>query len=173
MKRIKQFVILVAILGITFLVWSQSYTFNVAKATAHLTAHGRDKSIHCCAWYTMRALQAGGCPAIILPAQWYRYFMPLVRFEEIEVAGYTPQAGDIVVFERPKGRSWKKISQWWGHVAMYNGEQWISDFKQKRMNPYKTNVPYRIYRYKSAAVNSQNRKNGKAMVFFMQENLAE
>ena len=56
---------------------------------------------------------------------------------------------------------------------MYNGEQWISDFKQKRMNPYKTNVPYRIYRFKSAAVNSQNRKNGKVMVFFMQENLAE
>ena len=52
-----------------------------------------------------------------------------------------------IVFERPKGRSWKKISQWWGHVAMYNGEQWISDFKQKRMNPYKTNVPYRIYRF--------------------------
>jgi len=30
-----------------------------------------------------------------------------------------------------------------------------------------------VYWYKSAAVKSQNRKNGKAMVFFMQENLAE
>ena len=32
---------------------------------------------------------------------------------------------------------------------MYNGVQWISDFKQKEMNPYKKPVPYRIYRYKS------------------------
>ncbi len=30
---------------------------------------------------------------------------------------------------------------------MYNGVQWISDFKQKEMNPYKKPVPYRIYRY--------------------------
>lgn len=155
MKRIKHLAILAAILGITFIVWSQSYTFNVAKATTHLTAHGRDKSIHCCAWYTMRALQAGGCPAIILPAQWYRYFMPLVQFEEIEATGYTPQAGDVVVFERPKGRSWKKISQWWGHIAMYNGEQWISDFKQRRMNPYRTAVPHRIYRYKRKVLTSK------------------
>ena len=55
-----------------YAVWTQTYSFDAEKAITHLTEHGRDKSIHCCAWYTMRALQVGGCPAIILPAQWYK-----------------------------------------------------------------------------------------------------
>ncbi len=72
--------IFVALFASIYGLWCKSYSFNVEKATTHLTEYGRNKSIHCCAWYTMRALQAGGCPAIILPAQWYKYFMPLVQF---------------------------------------------------------------------------------------------
>lgn len=146
-KWLLRILVSLVILAIVFFAWTQTYTFNIEKATVHLTEHGRNKSIHCCAWYTMRALQAGGCPAIILPAQWYRYFMPLVQFKEIEQNGYHPKAGDVVVFERPSWKDWRKISQWWGHIAMYNGQQWISDFKQKQMNPYGRNVPYRIYRF--------------------------
>lgn len=131
-----------------YVIWTQCYKFNIDQATTYLTEQCRNKSIHCCAWYTMRALQAGGCPAIILPAQWYRYYMPLVQFKEIPKESYNPKKGDVVVFERPSGRSRKKISQWWGHIAMYNGRQWISDFKQKYMNPYGYDVPYRICRYK-------------------------
>lgn len=131
-----------------YAVWTQTYKFDAEKATNHLTEHGLDHSKHWCAWYTMRALQAGGCPAIILPAQWYRYYMPLVQFEEIPEKGYIPKKGDVVVFERPAGRDWKKISEWWGHVAMYNGEQWISDYKQGDKSPYRKKVPYRLYRYK-------------------------
>ena len=138
--------LLIVLIG--YAVWTQTYSFDAEKATAHLTEHGRDKSIHCCAWYTMRALQTGGCPAIILTAQWYKYYMPIVKFEEIPTKGYIPKKGDVVVFDRPAGKTWKKISQWWGHVAMYNGKQWISDFKQKNMNPYRKDVPYRVYRYK-------------------------
>ena len=130
-------------------IWTQTYSFDAEKASKYLNENGQEKSIHFCAWYTMRALQTGGCPAIILPAQWYRYFMPIVQFEEVKQEGYEPKKGDVVVFERPAWRSWKHISQWWGHIAMYNGEQWISDFKQKDMNPYKKPVPYRIYRYKN------------------------
>ena len=148
MTKIKKTLIGFSIIVTGYIVWTQCYKFNIDRATTYLTEHGRNKSIHCCAWYTMRALQVGGCPAIILPAQWYRYYMPLVQFKEIPKEGYNPQKGDVVVFERPSGRSWKKTSQWWGHIAMYNGEQWISDFKQKRMNPYKQDVPYRLYRSK-------------------------
>lgn len=147
MKKIRVLLSTLAFIIIVFVVWAQTYTFNIDKATAHLTEHGREKSIHCCAWYTMRALQAGGCPAIILPAQWYQYFMPLVQFEELKQVNYHPMAGDVVVFERPSWKNWSKISQWWGHVAMYNGKQWISDFKQKNMNPYRRDVPCRIFRY--------------------------
>ena len=136
------------ILLVGYAVWMQTYSFDAEKATTHLTEHGLDNSKHWCAWYTMRALQAGGCPAIILPAQWYKYYMPLVQFEEVPKKGYKAKKGDVVVFERPTWKDWKKISQWWGHVAMYNGKQWISDYKQNDMSPYGKVVPYRVYRYK-------------------------
>jgi hypothetical protein len=147
MRKTKKVFFVLSIVLAVYAVWTQTYHFNVEKATKHLTENGQEKSTHCCAWYTMRALQEGGCPAIILPAQWYRYFMPLVQFEEVPHDGYIPMKGDIVVFERPTWKSYRRISQWWGHIAMYNGVQWISDFKQKEMNPYKKPVPYRIYRY--------------------------
>lgn len=153
MTKTKKILIGLVIVTSGYVAWTQDYRFCVEKATKYLSENGQDKSTHCCAWYTMRALQAGGCPAVILPAQWYRYFMPLVQFEELTLDGYIPQKGDVVVFERPAWRSWKHISQWWGHIAMYNGEQWISDFKQGKINPYKKHVPYRIYRYKQNQFN--------------------
>ena len=109
-KQLRRIVVSLLVCIIVFVVWAQTYTFNIEKATAHLTEHGRDTSIHCCAWYTMRALHAGGCPAIILPAQWYRYFMPLVQFKEVKQKGYRPITGDVVVFERPSWKNWSKIS---------------------------------------------------------------
>ncbi len=87
-------------------------------------------------------------PAIILPTRWFKCYMPLVQFEEMSKKDYKPKKGDVVVFERPIWKDWKKISQWWGHVAMYNGKQWISDYKQNDMSPYGKGVPYRVYRYK-------------------------
>ena len=155
-KARKVFFILSVVIAV-YAAWTQTYCFDVEKATKHLTENGQEKSTHCCAWYSMRALQEGGCPAIILPAQWYRYFLPLVQFEEVPHDGYIPQKGDVVVFERPAWRNWKRISQWWGHIAMYNGEQWISDFKQQTMNPYRKPVPYRIYRYKKQNHTNQAR----------------
>ena len=148
MRKAKRILLGLVIIAIGYAFWTQTYSFDVERAAKHLTDNGQEKSTHCCAWYTMRALQAGGCPAIILPAQWYRYFMLLVQFEEIPQDGYVPQKGDVVVFERPTWRDCKQVSHWWGHIAMYNGDQWISDFKQQKMNPYKKPVPYRIFRYR-------------------------
>lgn len=39
----------------------------------------------------------------------------------------------------------------WGHIQMWNGQQWVSDYRQKNMVPakeyHKTN--WKIFRYKS------------------------
>lgn len=148
MKRSILLSALLLILFVGWSTWANFYTFDADKAAQHMRVNGKDKSIHCCAWFTMRGLHAGGCPAVILPAQWYSWFMPLVRFDEVSTVDYHPQMGDVVVFERPAKYSWKKLSQWWGHVAMYDGDQWVSDFKQKRMNPYRSDVPYKIYRFR-------------------------
>jgi len=64
--------------------------------------------------------------------------------------GYTPQAGDVVVFQDytdPENNSYHKD----GHITMYDGKDWYSDFKQTDMHggkPIRRGDPdYTIYRY--------------------------
>lgn len=139
MKKILIFLLLL----ISYIAWSANYTFNVDKATAHLTNNYLSKSHTCCAWFVMRALQAGGCPISIYPAWMYSKVLPLYGFVQIPKENYTPKKGDIVVFEKTE----KHI---WGHIAMYSGKNWISDFKQKTIFVYKDKVNYNIYRHKIA-----------------------
>ena len=56
---------------------------------------------------------------------------------------YTPHAGDVVVFDASKNHPD-------GHITMYDGEDWYSDFKQTDMHggSARDNDPnYTIYRY--------------------------
>ena len=61
-------------------------------------------------------------------------------------ANYTPQKGDVIVFERfPNHPD--------GHTAMYSGEQWISDFRQRTPWPNQSEAKnygpsYKIYRFR-------------------------
>ena len=65
------------------------------------------------------------------------------RTDSAEYKNYVPSLGDIMGMT--KGKSFDA----YGHVCMYcgNGNGWISDFKQKKMNPYNQPVPYRIFRH--------------------------
>ena len=70
-------------------------------------------------------------------AQFYgtRVFSPWAPGEKL-------QKGDVVVFQPVKGHPD-------GHVAMFDGKQWISDYKQDSIyaaSPYKNGAPYVIYR---------------------------
>ena len=64
-------------------------------------------------------------------------------FEEIAIKNYKPQKGDISVLPTNKRSVF-------GHVAVYNGQFWVSDFIQKKgMFPstaYKNNGKYQIFR---------------------------
>lgn len=98
------------------------------KAVSYLTEHANSRSTNSCALYVRRAIEAGGCPTFGQPpsACDYDLFLPDLGFKEIENDNYSPQKGDVVVFSAIKGHKH-------GHICMYNGEQWISDFKQKSM----------------------------------------
>ena len=61
---------------------------------------------------------------------------------------YTPQKGDVVVIQPIPGQNPA------GHMAMYDGKQWISDFKQERQiwpnNSYQQRgADYKIYRHEN------------------------
>jgi len=117
------------------------HRYNPDKAVAHLTENALSRSHTCCAWFVMRAMQAGGCPMILAPAHSYSTILPYYGFKEVKTTTY--KKGDIVVFPAVKGHKW-------GHIAMWNGEQWVSDFKQKGIivsSAYK-NADYKVWRYK-------------------------
>jgi len=55
--------------------------------------------------------------------------------------GYKPLEGDVVVFSKTPYHKY-------GHIEMYNGKGWVSDFKQHSMVPFFSQVPpHTIYRF--------------------------
>ena len=123
--------------GIYLIVSPRNY--NIDKVVEHLNSHALSHSHTCCAWFVMRAMHAGGCPIGIFPAYAYSKVLPYYGFKEVKADKY--QQGDIVVFPAVKGHKW-------GHIAMWNGTQWVSDFKQKNIivsNAYR-NAENKIFR---------------------------
>ena len=128
-------VLVLLYIGTPFLV--TNYPLDMKRAARFATKNAAPRSKTCCAWYVMRALQEGGCPISIYPAWAYEYVLPLHGFREVGKKNYSPKTGDIVVIERSK----KHI---WGHIAIFNGKIWVSDFKQRSLNVYKRNIRIRF-----------------------------
>ena len=124
-----------------YICYTSLYHYDKKKAAMYIRTHHLEKSHTCCAWYVMRAMQSGGCPIGILPAWAYKYVLPIYGFEEVPKESYKPELGDIVVFKAVKNHQW-------GHIAMYDGNNWISDFKQRSMYVYSKHNGYNIFRIK-------------------------
>ena len=135
--------LIVIALGIMLYAENANYTFDKEEAAAYVTEHAEAKSRTWCAWYVMRALQEGGCPIYLLPAYGYSWLLPKMDFVEVSKENYIPQKGDLIVFPAIG----KHI---WGHIQMWNGKQWVSDFRQKNMIPAKAyhKTKWQIFRYK-------------------------
>lgn len=97
-------------------------------AVEHLTQNAKRHSVGLCALYVRQAIEAGGCPTFYFPGSACKYdeFLPDLGFERVDEEGYVPQKGDIAVFAAAKGHKH-------GHICMYDGHQWVSDFKQHSM----------------------------------------
>lgn len=62
-----------------------------------------------------------------------------VGFDEQVGRGYVPRKGDVAVITQGAG---------YGHVAMWSGAEWISDFWQNSANPYRDKtLPIRYFRH--------------------------
>ncbi|MGF6965966.1 hypothetical protein OKW43_002994 [Paraburkholderia sp. WC7.3g] len=113
-------------------------------AVKHLQSHAKPMSRGECARYVREAIERGG---IILKltrsAKDYGLSLAYAGFRAVSTTD--PQPGDVIVIEgihlHPHG-----------HMAMYDGEYWISDFKQWHgfyPGPdYRSARPnYKIYRH--------------------------
>lgn len=104
-------------------------SLDTEKFAKHLQDKAEANSLGKCARHVRLALQAGGIRLSTFPghAKDYGPILRRVGFSEIKVenpATYKFMKGDIVVIQPyPKGK--------YGHIAGYDGKQWISDFKQR------------------------------------------
>ena len=118
--------------------------YDVKAATDYLRAHAHSTSQGQCARAVREALEAGGLCTDGRPgsAKDYDSFLPSLGFYEVDPNNYIPQAGDIVVHEAKEGHEH-------GHIAMYDGSDWISDFIQRDMfggSVYRNDPDYSIWR---------------------------
>ena len=121
---------------------------DLDKAAAKLNEQAQATSQHKCGKYVKSALRTGGVVVGegVESAKDMGPALEKAQFDPTDKAGYTPQKGDVVVIQPYPGGDPN------GHIAMYDGKQWISDFKQKDMwgGPgYCSNQPpYQVYRRK-------------------------
>jgi hypothetical protein len=103
---------------------------NIDSAVAHLDKYAdpAPPGKRECAIYVRRAIEAGGVklekhpePARLYSPYLDKYFDRVTPLPE---PGDSPKKGDIAVFQPPINEDDD------GHIQMYNGTQWVSDFKQ-------------------------------------------
>ena len=127
---------------------------DINKAIDHLIENANASSLGQCAKYVRRALNAGGFDvkpvayAKDVGAELERVgFKPIIKKykpAEFPTLGYQETSGDIAIIQ-PTTRNTA------GHIAMYDGTGWVSDFRQRNFWPgslYAKEKPdYVIYRY--------------------------
>ena len=131
-------------------------TFNVPMAVNKLVSSAKSSSIHKCAMYVRQAMEAGGLSTIGRPDWACKYvdWLPNHGWELIKTCitlneknDFTKnlaKPGDIAVYQKPGC-----VLTQPGHICMFSGTQWISDFKQNSMDVYSGKSTIHIFRYKS------------------------
>jgi hypothetical protein len=124
--------------------------FDIDQATQYLDAHAGKKTKERCAAYTANAISnpaGGGLP--LATTKYAKNFGPLLEHAGFQpVTDGTVQKGDVAVVQPYPGGNQA------GHMDMYDGSHWVSDFHQTGDTPYpgpgyRRNQPdYTIYRYK-------------------------
>jgi hypothetical protein len=131
--------------------------WNVTTAVNHSTENAEPNSIGRCAQYTREAIEAGGV-TLARHGSAEDYGPSLVTVGFTEYAAEPPggfRAGDVAVIQGFDGHPH-------GHMQMYNGTAWVSDFSQRDFWPgpaYRTEQPaFTIFRH-GAAVTTQTLSN--------------
>lgn len=113
------------LVAIGYLMYLRYCPWNPQEAAKYATENAQRRSVGLCAMYIRKAMIAGGIPLHHLrgDAWHYKYILPILGFQETGNRE-TPEVGDIVVFQPIGNRKY-------GHIAIWNGKQWVSDFRQR------------------------------------------
>lgn len=123
--------------------------WNIQDSVVFISEHAGLKSVGKCAAYVRKAIEAGGLSTEGRPVSAFMYkdFLPKIGFKAIaEITGKNNQSkwtkenaklGDIAVM--PRGKH--------GHICMWNGKNWVSDFIQNNMWVYSGEGTCTVFRY--------------------------
>ena len=133
----------VIIISASGLLYLRHCEWSPEEAARYATEHAEKKSVGMCALYVRKAIIAGGIPLYMGGDAWsYKYTLPILNFHQVGKKSER-EVGDIVVFQPIGGRKY-------GHIAIWNGKQWVSDFKQRNLFVHsdylKEGCEYAIYR---------------------------
>lgn len=105
---------------------------GIHRLISWLDAHAHLHSTHHCAASVRRAMEAAGMSTADRPGDAGDYGPFLMRHgaQVIPPESYEPKAGDIAVFDKTEDHPA-------GHVQIYDGHQWVSDFMQHGFSPYR------------------------------------
>jgi len=130
--------------------WEQTgQSWDREQAIEYLRSHAHKDTQHLCAQYVREAINAGGGTPV-QKAEFAGNLGPnLVAAGFVpQPTGITPRAGDVIVIQPLGGGAPRRGHV--GHAAMFDGDIWISDFRQSELYPgsgYRTaRPPYIIYR---------------------------
>lgn len=121
-------------------------SLNKSELSDWMDAHALTRSSHHCAMYCRLGMEAAGLNTADRPqsgdAGDYGPFLLRHGAQTISPDSYVPKVGDVVVFDKTNQHPF-------GHIEMYDGHRWVSDFMQHSLSPYRdaTNAPpFTIYR---------------------------
>ena len=142
--RIALYLFITLIVALTSgLLYLRHCEWSPEAAARYATEHAEKKSVGMCALYVRKAIMTGGIPLYMGGDAWcYKYTLPILNFHQVGKKSER-EVGDIVVFQPIGGRRF-------GHIAIWNGSQWVSDFRQRNLIVHsdylKEGCEYAIYR---------------------------
>lgn len=119
--------------------------WDMSLAVKHLVANAKASPIGYCAMYVRQAIEAGGVTLTRhTSAKDYGSSLIAVGFRAItEAVPERGHKGDVVVMQAIG-------THIHGHMQMYSGSAWVSDYTQNGFYPYSVSRPeYQVYRYPS------------------------
>jgi hypothetical protein len=125
---------------------SSAASLNKSELAQWMDDHALSRSSHHCAMYCRLGMEAAGLSTQDRPrsgdAADYGPYLLRHGAQVVPTDGYAPQVGDTVVFDKTPQHPY-------GHIELYDGQRWVSDFMQHNFSPYRdaaSTPPFTIYR---------------------------
>lgn len=116
------------------------------NAMRYARQHAKSKSSGYCARFVANALEYAGIKFQRQPSAYMYHSNGILKkagfgLVSTSMSGYSPQPGDVCVIGRFNNHKH-------GHICIYDGRNWISDFVQRNPSPYSDGPgPLYFYRY--------------------------